>query len=142
MNRVQLRSLAVEKLEDVKTLLAQGRWAAAYYLCGYVIECSLKACLLRYIGESNVIFGEEKYLKRLMECWTHDLTKLFGLAGLEAEFGIARGANSDLDLAWKTVVKWTETSRYEFRTEQQAQELFTAVSDPRNGVFQWIQPYW
>ncbi len=43
MDREQLEQLAELRLEDAEALIASGRWAAAYYLLGYAVECALKA---------------------------------------------------------------------------------------------------
>ena len=112
-------------------------------MSGYVIECGLKACLLRHLGESGAVFGDEKHLKRLAECWTHDLVKLVGLAGLEADFGAARAANAALASFWGVVKDWKETSRYdETRVEAEARMMFEAVSHKPDGVLAWIQSRW
>ena len=142
MDRKKLQNLARARLKDAKALLGRKRWSGAYYLCGYAIECALKACLLRYLGESGAIFGEPTYLKKLADCWTHDLVKLVNLAGLDAEFGAARGANAALDTFWTTTKDWTETSRYEEKTEAEAKRLYEAVSNNPDGVFRWIQKRW
>jgi HEPN domain-containing protein len=51
VDRKQLQNLARIRLKDAKALLGRKRWSGAYYLCGYVIECALKACILRHLGE-------------------------------------------------------------------------------------------
>jgi HEPN domain-containing protein len=143
VNRIQWQKVAKERLKDAQALLGRKRWAGAYYLSGYVIECGLKSCLLRYLGESDAIIGDEKYLKRLIECWTHDLVKLVSLAGLDADFGTARQVNPALDAYWGVVKDWKETSRYiETRTEPEARAMFEAVTHKPDGVFKWIQSRW
>jgi len=139
---MKLQKLARARLKDAKALLEKKRWAGAYYFCGYVIECALKACVLRYLGESGAVFGDQSYLKKLADCWTHDLVKLVNLAGLDAEFGAARGANAALDNFWVVTKEWKETSRYEEKPEAEARALYEAVSDNPNGVFRWIQSHW
>jgi len=47
VDREQLQQLAELRLEDAEALIASGRWAAAYYLLGYSVECGLKACVAR-----------------------------------------------------------------------------------------------
>ena len=86
MDRQHLQNLAKIRLKDAQSLLGRKRWSGAYYLSGYVVECALKACLLRHLGESASVFGVQGYLKQLNECWTHDVVKLVSLAGLEADF--------------------------------------------------------
>lgn len=127
MDRKQLQRLAKERIKDAKALLGRKRWSGAYYLCGYAVECGLKACLLRHLGESNALFGDPDYLKKLGGCWTHDLVRLVNLAGLDAEFGTARAANATLNTFWDVTKDWTEASRYEDNTtEAQAKRLYEA----------------
>ena len=114
----------------------------AYYLCSYVIECGFKAWLLRHLGESGAVFGDQQYRNKLADCWTHDLVKLVHLAGLDADFGAACGANPALDNFWGVTRAWKETSRYEEKTEAQARALYEAVSNNPDGVFRWIQSRW
>ncbi|MBP3959428.1 hypothetical protein J8F10_29645 [Gemmata sp. G18] len=142
MNRLQLQRLAIIRLDDAAALIDKQRWSAAHYLAGYAIECGLKACLLKYLGESGAIYSDPSYLKKLADCWTHDLAKLVNLAGLDADFGAARGASAALDGFWSIVKDWKETSRYEERTETEARALYEAVSHAPNGVFPWIQSRW
>ena len=142
MDRKQLQNLAKARLKDAKALLGRRRWSGAYYLCGYVIECALKACLLGHLGESGAVFGDHNYLKKLMECWTHDLVKLMSLSGLEADFGMARGASPALESFWTITKEWEESSRYQDKSEAEAKLLFEAISNYPDGVFQWIQSRW
>lgn len=142
MDRKKLQRLAEARLKDAKALLGRKRWAGAYYLCGYAVECALKSCLLRYLGESEAVFGDASYLKSLADCWTHDLVKLVKLAGLDAEFGAARGANPALARFWDVTKAWKESSRYEEKSEAEARALFEAVSHKSDGVFPWIRSRW
>lgn len=142
MDRKKLQRIAKARIKDAKALLGRKRWSGAYYLCGYAIECALKSCLLRYLGESGAIFGEPGYLKKLADCWTHDLVKLVNLAGLDAEFGIARGANAALENFWNVTKDWEETSRYQEKTEAEAKALYEAVNNNPDGAFRWIQSRW
>lgn len=142
MDRKRLQNLAKTRLEDAKALLGKKRWSGSYYLCGYVIECALKSCILRYLGESEAVFGDQQYLRKLTDCWTHDLVKLVNLAGLDAEFGAACGASAALRTFWGVTKDWKETSRYEEKTEAEARALYEAVSHNPDGVFRWIQSRW
>lgn len=142
MDRTKLKDLARARLGDAKALLGRRRWSGAYYLSGYVIECALKACLLRHLGESAALFGDQTYVKRLADCWTHDLVKLVNLAGLDAEFGNARRMNPMLANHWVIAKDWKETSRYEDKSEADAKALYDAVSHRPDGVFLWIQSRW
>ena len=143
VDRKKLQKVAKARLKDAKALLGRKRWAGAYYMSGYAIECGLKACLLKYLGESGAVFGDEKYLKKLLECWTHGLVKLVNLAGLDEEFGLARQANPALEAFWGAAKDWKESSRYEDeRPEADARAMYEAVSHNPDGVFRWIQSRW
>ena len=142
MDRKTLQRIAKARLKDAKALLGRRRWSGAYYLCGYAIECGLKACLLRHLGESDAIFGDPGYLKELKDCWTHDLVKLVNLAGLDATFGTARAASPALERFWRVTKDWEETSRYEEKNEAEAKTLYEAVNNKPDGVFQWLQTHW
>jgi hypothetical protein len=86
--------------------------------------------------------GRRGYLKQLADCWTHDLVKLVNLAGLDADFGAARGANPVLGGYWGIAKDWKETSRYDEKTEIEARGLFEAVSHKPDGVFLWLRSRW
>ena len=47
MNRKDFQNLALIRLKEAKVLLKNGRYEGAYYLCGYAVECGLKACIAR-----------------------------------------------------------------------------------------------
>lgn len=143
MDRKAWQRLAKTRLQDSRALLGRKRWSAAYYLCGYAVECALKACLLRYLGESGALFGDDRsYLKSLADCWTHDLDKLVKLAGLEDGFEAARKSNAALKNNWVLTKDWDEASRYKEKTEIEARDLYRAVSDNKEGVLWWIQSHW
>ncbi len=70
----------MERSEDALALIRLGRYAGAYYIAGYAVECGLKA----------VIAGQTKQDDFPPKEWSkydvHDLTKLRNLAGLESTF--------------------------------------------------------
>ncbi len=68
--------------------------------------------------------------------------KLVNLAGLDAEFGKARGTNPTLDAYWSLTKDWNESSRYEEKNEADAKALYEAISNQPDGVFRWIQSRW
>jgi hypothetical protein len=91
------------------------------------------------------IFDEGAKLK-VDECRTHDLKKLLRSAGLNenlnAKLKDRSSAGQEFLRRWETVERWTVTSRYEFKTESEARELFAAITDDPHGVLKWIQTYW
>src|SRR4051812_11874562 len=110
LNRAQLRQLAKDRILDARCLLAGGRFAGAYYLSGYVVECGLKACIMAHVEAVGAIFVEKKYSKK---CWTHDLEVLLALANLKPTLDADLAVNAALFTNWGIAKEWTETSRYE-----------------------------
>jgi hypothetical protein len=139
VNRADLQQLAEDRLLDAQALLAANRWSGAYYLAGYAVECGLKSCVLAHVVRSGVIFQDRRYAEK---CWTHDIEELVRLAGLEAARCVEVAANPSLGKNWLIAGGWSETSRYQQKTQTQAQELFDAVNDHANGVLQWIRKHW
>jgi HEPN domain-containing protein len=139
VNRMQLQQLAADRIIDAQTLLAAGRWSGAYYLAGYAVECGLKSCVLAFVERTGVIFLERKFQDH---CWTHELEMLLKTAGLEPEFGQARGRNPALAGYWGVVKDWKETSRYEQKTQSEAEQLYEAIIQNPDGILPWIQTRW
>jgi hypothetical protein len=128
-----------DRLLDAQALLGGSRWAAAYYLAGYAVECGLKACVLALVERRGVIFDDPKFAGAVR---THRLPDLVRLADLEQLFGIARGGNRDLEDNWLIVGGWSEESRYQWHNQQEAEQLYEAITNSPNGVLQWIRQHW
>src|SRR4051812_39730255 len=108
MDRAELQKLANERIAEARALLAVKRWAGAYYLAGYAVECGLKSCVITYLMRTDR-FPERKYSE---QCWTHNLAQLLGVAGLTADFEAACRADPNLQANWDIVDEWSESSRY------------------------------
>ena len=139
MNRVELRALAQSRVGDARILLDNGRWAAAYYLIGYAVECGLKASILAFVERTGAIFRDRKFSDK---CWTHDFEELAKQADLIPEIAAASAAGSPLAGYWGTASRWAETSRYEQKTEAEARQLYEAVTHDPDGVLRWLQTHW
>ena len=139
MNRTEFQQLSDERIEDAKSLLAASRWSGAYYLAGYALECALKSCVLAYIERTGIIFEDKKFAEK---CWTHDLETLVKQADLITERGQAIAANAQLGTNWLIAKDWSEATRYRLSTQQQAEELFDAITDNSDGVLQWVKNHW
>jgi HEPN domain-containing protein len=138
VNRAQLRQLAEDRILDAACLLAGGRWAGAYYLAGYAAECGLKACIMVHVEASGAIFQDRKFSEK---CWTHDLEELLKLANLKPTLDADAAANAALSANWARAKDWKETSRYEQKTQPDAQSLYDAIANP-DGVLPWIRIRW
>ena len=146
MNRQLLRKLTADRLLDAKALRDAGRWAFAYYVAGYAVECALKSCVLTQMVETGKVFTDKDVSKN---CLTHNFATLVESAGLTdalraAQQSSAAGGPPGPAFAalWNVVTKWKETSRYEDKGEAEANELIDAVERDPDGVLKWLQNFW
>jgi HEPN domain-containing protein len=138
MNRSDLQIIAEMRVEDARTLLAAGRYDGAYYLAGYAVECALKACIAKQIRQYD--FPDKKVV---LDSYVHDLTKLVGVSGIKHVMAAELQANKAFEANWTIVKDWSEEARYEhMRSEQEARDLFTAVTDANSGVLTWLKTQW
>lgn len=119
-----MHQLAEDRILDAAALLAAGRWSGAYYLAGYAVECALKACVLAHVELTGIIFEDKKYGEK---CWTHDLDVLATLARVDADLKTDCKGNIALNDNWTLAKSWSETSRYEQKTQEQARKLYEAI---------------
>ncbi len=140
--RAAWQQLAEDRILDAQAHLVVGvdRWSAAYYLIGYAVECRLKSCVLaRVATHPEVIFQDRNFSS---SAWTHDLESLLIVADLKAARDSDASVNNTLYTNWQQVKQWNEKSRYEQKTQAEAQRLFDAVTNPTDGVMQWIRARW
>ena len=137
MNRIDLQNLANERIAEAKILFDAGKWSGAYYLAGYAVECGLKACIAKLTKPDE--FPDKNFGAK---CWVHDIEQLVELAGLKTKRNMDAGANVNLDANWGIVRSWKETSRYDRKTQADAQALYDAITQNPDGVFLWIQLHW
>lgn len=137
MDRNDLRELADTRLRDAEVLLRNGNHAGAYYLAGYVIECALKACIARQTQRHD--FPDRRVVNA---SWTHDLAILVRTAKLDEQLGHELRTNEAFVLNWSIVKDWTEESRYERRSKEEAEQLYAAITDREGGVLRWVRRYW
>jgi HEPN domain-containing protein len=138
LNRSDFQELAEGHLRHAKALLDAGLYSGAYYMCGYVVECALKACICKKTNQFDFYPRPEE----ARDAWTHKFAKLVGVSGLELEFKAARQADIALEVKWREVDDWSESSRYTPRGRKAAEDLWAAVSDPDHGVLACIKRYW
>ena len=81
MNRSDFQELAEDHLRHAKALLDAGLYSGAYYMCGYVIECALKACICKKTNQ----FDFHPSPDESRAAWSHDFGKLSRAAKLESE---------------------------------------------------------
>ena len=135
--RSDLQRLAETRLREARTLFEAGHYAGAYYLAGYVVELSLKACIAKQFKAE--VIPDWKFFR---DTKTHKLADLVGLGGLEVALTETRSMDAQFDAYWTAVTNWTVDSRYEDTTEALASQLIEALEDPVHGVLQWIKTHW
>jgi HEPN domain-containing protein len=128
--------LAEEKLADAKHLLADGRWANAYYLAGYAVELALKACIAKTFKAETI---PDKAL--VNATYSHDFDNLVGTAKLTADRENRKKTRA-FEINWGIAGRWSEESRYESKGEQDAKNLIAAIEDATDGVLVWIKAHW
>jgi HEPN domain-containing protein len=137
VNRYDLHRLAAARLADAKVLFRHDRFGGCYYLAGYAVECGLKACIAKKTRRYD--FPDKN---SVLDAYTHDLSKLLRVTGLEETLKIAWALDPDLRLNRYKVIEWSEQSRYEMYDRHFAERMLRAVADSRHGVLRWLRQHW
>ncbi|HET6628345.1 MAG TPA: hypothetical protein VFG91_01070 [Woeseiaceae bacterium] len=138
MNRADLQKISQMRRADAHALLSAGRFAGAYYLAGYAVECALKACIAKQIGHHD--FPDKKLVN---DAHTHDLDKLVRLAGLQPDLESELKKSPDLEINWSVVKEWSEQKRYDRGVSKaRAKDLYSACVARKYGVLAWIKKRW
>ena len=118
-------------------MFAAGLSEGAYYLAGYAVECALKACIAKRTREHD--FPDKKLVN---DSHTHNLKNLLQLAELKAEMDKVIDADPSMESVLDRVQEWSETSRYQKKTVQEAEALLKAIEDGKGGLLPWIRLHW
>lgn len=137
MDRATFKKLAAVRLDDAQALLKSRKYAGAYYLAGYSVECGLKACIAK--STRRFEFPDKSRVNR---SYTHDLESLLGTAGLTGAFNLASNANQNLLTNWAIIKDWTEDARYRSHSRQAAMDILDAIRDSQDGILPWLAQYW
>ncbi len=137
MNRTDFQVLAELRLRESKALFAAGFPEGAYYLAGYAVECGLKACIAKRTREHD--FPDKKLVN---DSHTHNLKSLLQLAELKAELDAVIEADPAMESILDKVQEWSESSRYQKKTAQEADTLLKAIENQTGGLLPWIRLHW
>jgi len=118
-------------------LFTAKHYSGAYYLAGYATELALKVSIARNFVADAI--PEKDFVNKV---YTHDLTKLLSLSGLEHDFDLATKADLALEANWGVVSNWSEASRYETWDSLNAAAIIGGTADAAHGVFPWIKARW
>jgi hypothetical protein len=137
MNKADLEELASIRIKEAGILLTADCYQGAYYLAGYALECTLKACIAKQVKEFD--FPDKKLAN---DSYTHKLADLVITAGLKQKLAEQEKQNKEFKLNWSVVIEWSEESRYKFAiTKQEAHDLFAAITDNESGILPWLKKY-
>jgi hypothetical protein len=144
LNQAELRQLSQERVKDAKILLDGGRWEFAFYVAGYAVECALKSCVLARMIHTGWVFDND--VKKIDECRTHEFMSLVTIAGMRDELNtrlrLSVTAGDAFVANWDVAKSWSVSTRYESKSEAQARELYSAITDEPDGVLIWIRSFW
>jgi 4'-phosphopantetheinyl transferase EntD len=114
MNKTELENIAAIRIKEAEILLTAECYEGAYYLAGYALECTFKACIAKQVKEFD--FPNKQLV---IDSYTHNLSKLLTTAGLKQELTEQERLDKEFKLNWAVVSKWSEESRYEYSIEKQ-----------------------
>ncbi|MEI9968930.1 MAG: HEPN domain-containing protein [Terracidiphilus sp.] len=137
MNRIELQEISEVRLREYRALLNAGFAEGAYYLAGYAVECALKACIAKRTQEHD--FPEKKFVN---DSHTHNLKILLQLAELKTELDTIIEVDPAMESVMDRVQEWSETSRYQRKTAQEADALLKAIEEGKGGLLPWIRLHW
>ncbi len=139
LSRDDLKKLARLRLKEAECLYKQRMYDGCVYLCGYVVECAVKARICRFLGVASYPARGDR--SRIFK--THDFGLLKLLAGLQSEIDVTR--NKQLFENWSTATKWEPDQRYVrvgTYNRKQAAEVLASLRDRPNGVLTWLTRRW
>jgi HEPN domain-containing protein len=138
MNRADFRRLAGMRLREAQILLKNRQYSGAYYLCGYAVECALKACIAKRTGRYEFP-PDRRTVERL---YSHDLAGLAIEAGLDDLIRSNGTAHPDFLNNWAITKNWSEQARCVTWSAADAKDLLSSVSEPNHGVLKWLEQHW
>jgi hypothetical protein len=137
MNKTEFETLAEIRIQEARVLFEAGCWHGAYYLAGYALECTLKACIAKQVKAFDF---PDKQLA--LDSYTHNLATLVKTAKLNQKLTEKESQDTNFRLNWATVRVWSEESRYDTTIEEpQARNLINGITDTDSGVLAWLKHY-
>lgn len=136
-----LKNLARTRLAEAKILCQNGYYDGAIYLCGYVVEISLKARICKHLRMPAYPADTNDQHKNIFAC--HDFDRLLLLSGLTTQISLS--GNRNLFNNWSLVTTWKPERRYGTigtTSQQEAEEMIRALDEPAFGFFTWIKRRW
>ena len=136
MTRKDFQRLAELRANEAAVLVQNRKKQGAYYLAGMAIECALKACIAKKTRRHEFP-RDRKYTEK---AYSHVLTELLDLAGLNDQLKEDTKRRPALGTNWGVVKSWKVDSRYE-TSGLNGKDMYTAITGP-DGVLTWITQRW
>jgi HEPN domain-containing protein len=105
--KIELKDLAILRLEEARKLFADGYYDGACYLGGYCIELALKAAICTLLN--LVDYPPSGDISKAFR--THKLEDLITLAGLKVALA-QQQAVATFYANWSLILEWSEIWRY------------------------------
>ncbi len=134
--RKDFQRLIELRTKEATTLARSRNQQGAYYFAGLAVECALKACIAKKTRRHDFP-ADAKHAGRV---YSHDLTELLKLAGLDAQLDRDIRGNPQLAANWGVVKAWRVGSRYE-TTGLNGKDMVDSLESP-DGVLTWIKQRW
>ena len=136
LTRKDFQRLAELRANEAAVLAQNGKQQGAYYLAGMAIECALKARIAKKTRKHEFP-RNRKYTEK---AYSHELTELLKLAGLDDQLNEDIKRRPALGISWGVVQGWKVDSRYE-TSGLNGKDMYTAITGP-DGVLTWIKQRW
>ncbi|MBK6482718.1 MAG: hypothetical protein KBF32_07230 [Chitinophagales bacterium] len=139
-DRKHFHELAMERLQETRLLILNGRYTGARYLSGYIIEAALKSRICKILDSEYPETGEisKSFL-------THKFDLLIKLGGLQKLLDEEKQKNPQFAANWSLLSGWKESDRYnkvDSSSKPELEEILSAIEDHENGILNWIKKLW
>ena len=125
-------------LRDAHILFAKKRYASAYYIAGYAVECAIKVCIAEQFKRNTI--PDKKIVNAT---YTHDFERLLKTAGIFDDLKRDIGINNNLFANWNVVKDWGPEVRYSVSLPRlSVRDLIDAIESQQDGVLQWLKRHW
>lgn len=144
IKREDLKLIALIRLKEAKVLYKNGFYDGAAYLCGYVVEATLKAMICKNLKITDYPDDDSSIKNAKTIFYSHDFDRLVLLAGLQKEISLTNKKNKDLFKNWSLLTTWKPDHRYRVNeyTKQDVKDLLNALENRSSGFFSWIKRKW
>ncbi len=96
-------------MQEAQALFEGGLYDDSVYLCGYVVEMALKACICRSLNLSEYPDSESGFRQTFR---THDFKLLLLLSGLRSRVEAQRKISTRFNENWSLATAWQLEDRY------------------------------